>query len=373
MSGYISAELLEHLLWRGESETLDFKRDQYVISGATDAEKAEFVKDVLAFANAWREGDAYILIGVKDTKSGRREVVGVANHPDDADLQQIVNQKTNRPVDFCYFSAVVDDKEIGVLHFKAGQVRPVHLKTRMAALDPKNVYVRRSSSTDVATLDEVSKMGHALRPSVDVPRLELLLESDRTQATQLELVSTILSDPPRVAPNSFAPELALLAASHRLAELSKPDPRKLAAYKKRRALLRPVNFCIKNTGTIALHDVEVQLVIPQSGHLIVSDELPTRPRSILEAAEGIDLSSLHSALRDSFESRGNAFHLRYSIGKVQPGNIGRSSEFYVGSTVEQNLALTAQVYADNLPRPIVVNLGVVIRSETSLVSYEADD
>jgi hypothetical protein len=43
----------QKLLYRRESETLDFRRDQYVFSKASERQKAEFLKDVLAFAN-WR-------------------------------------------------------------------------------------------------------------------------------------------------------------------------------------------------------------------------------------------------------------------------------------------------------------------------------
>ena len=53
--------LFEALLFEEESETLDFKRDQYRFDNATDEEKSELLKDILAFANAWRRADAYIL------------------------------------------------------------------------------------------------------------------------------------------------------------------------------------------------------------------------------------------------------------------------------------------------------------------------
>jgi predicted HTH transcriptional regulator len=59
---------MEELLNEDESSTLDFKRDQYPFDGATDEQKGELLKDILAFANAWRRTDAYILVGVKDLR-----------------------------------------------------------------------------------------------------------------------------------------------------------------------------------------------------------------------------------------------------------------------------------------------------------------
>jgi hypothetical protein len=52
--------LFERLLGMQEDETLDFKEEQYPFVGASDDQKSELLKDILAFANAWRQTDAYI-------------------------------------------------------------------------------------------------------------------------------------------------------------------------------------------------------------------------------------------------------------------------------------------------------------------------
>jgi len=69
--------LFERLLYEEESPTLDFKKEQYRFAKATQEEKAELLKDVLGFANAWRRSEAYILIGVEDVRGGRANVVGI--------------------------------------------------------------------------------------------------------------------------------------------------------------------------------------------------------------------------------------------------------------------------------------------------------
>jgi predicted HTH transcriptional regulator len=95
----MDSNLLTILLNENESTSLDFKRDQYPFVGATDDEKSELLKDILAFTNAWRHADAYILIGVDEKQDN--SVVGVSAHFDDASLQQFVNSKTQRKTNRC--------------------------------------------------------------------------------------------------------------------------------------------------------------------------------------------------------------------------------------------------------------------------------
>jgi predicted HTH transcriptional regulator len=83
-------KLFEALLYEDESETLDFKRDQYPFSQASDEQKSELLKDIVGFANAWRRADAYLLIGVEQARGGRSKVVGVSEHLPDHSLQQFV-------------------------------------------------------------------------------------------------------------------------------------------------------------------------------------------------------------------------------------------------------------------------------------------
>lgn len=142
---------VEALLLEGESTTLDFKREQYRFIGAADAEKSELLKDTLAFANAFRRTDAYILIGVEDVPGSRAMVVGLASHIDDATLQQFVNTKTNRPVEFSYSAIEFDGRPIGIIHIPLQQ-RPVYLMKDFGKLEKEKVYLRRGSSTAVDRL-----------------------------------------------------------------------------------------------------------------------------------------------------------------------------------------------------------------------------
>lgn len=151
-------QLVEQLLNEDESEALDFKRDQYPFDTATDEQKSELLKDILAFANSWKRSEAYILIGVDDVKGGRSKPVGVISHLDDAKLQQFVNSKTQRRTTFSYRAFPFEGIQIGVVHIPV-QDRPIFLTKNYGKLKKDIVYVRRGSSTDEANPDEIARMG----------------------------------------------------------------------------------------------------------------------------------------------------------------------------------------------------------------------
>jgi hypothetical protein len=152
--------LLEALLHEDEGSALDFKRDQYPFDGADDNTKSELLKDVLAFANAWRRTDAYILIGVEEVRGSRSRPVGVSAHLDDARLQQFVNSKTQRPVQLAYQAGRVDGADVGVVRIPI-QPRPLFLRRDFGKLKKDVVYLRHGSSTGTADPDEIARMAAA--------------------------------------------------------------------------------------------------------------------------------------------------------------------------------------------------------------------
>ena len=154
----LDLQLLESLLHEAEGASLDFKSSQYPFENAHDGEKAELLKDILAFANSWRRTTAYILIGVEEVKGERSNVVGVEKHLDDASLHQFVNGKTQRPVEFNYQVFQIEGTTIGAIEIPL-QKRPVYLKKRFDRLRALDVFMRDGSSTRTATLEEIAKMG----------------------------------------------------------------------------------------------------------------------------------------------------------------------------------------------------------------------
>lgn len=160
--------MYDYLLYESESVTLDFKSEQYRFNHESNNHiKAELLKDILAFSNAWRRSTAFILIGVKENKGGKAEVTGISSSLDDAQLQQFVNGKTQRPVDFTYKEVLMGEKIVGVIEI-LNQRRPIFLKKDYGGLYKNIVYIRRGSSTDIADPDEISEMGkERLEPAKD--------------------------------------------------------------------------------------------------------------------------------------------------------------------------------------------------------------
>ncbi|MBK9014414.1 MAG: ATP-binding protein [Saprospiraceae bacterium] len=152
------SQALEALLYEAESTSLDFKRDQYLFIGADDIQKSELLKDILAFANSWRRVDAYILIGVLEVKGGKSQVIGISQHLDDAQLQQFVNEKIQRPISFSYYTTKLEETHIGVIHIPV-QKRPFYLVRDFGKLKKNIVYIRRGTSTTDAKPDEIVRMG----------------------------------------------------------------------------------------------------------------------------------------------------------------------------------------------------------------------
>jgi hypothetical protein len=71
-------------------------------------------------------------------------------HIDDAALQQFVNAKTQRPVTFRYETATLDGVSIGIISIPV-QERPVYLLEDYGRLKREAVYIRRGSSTTIAS------------------------------------------------------------------------------------------------------------------------------------------------------------------------------------------------------------------------------
>lgn len=135
----ISDEDLEQLRYKGESTDLDFKQAQYPFAGASDHEKSELLKDIMAMANAYRSGPGYILIGFKDLTPHPAEVVGIAasDHIDDAALQQFVRSKIDPLLEFQYEERLFDGKHVAVITIPK-QARPFAPKQDFGKLK-KNV------------------------------------------------------------------------------------------------------------------------------------------------------------------------------------------------------------------------------------------
>ena len=359
-----NGSFLEALLHEDEGTTLDFKREQYPCG--TEEEKGELIKDILAFTNAWRHADAYILIGVEENPGGRAKVVGVTHHLKDANLQQLVNGKTDQPVDFSYRSDRLDGKDIGVLHIPV-QGRPRFLKKKFGKLHADSVYLRRGSSTTIARPDEVAKMGVAISQQSS-PQLQIQFANSKSRelcGDELEIDGTYID----VIDFSIIPDFG--ANSDYTSQWKIPlymnqvnsnYYRELVRYKWAHSLCSPLQFAITNLGSVPAKDVRTEFTLEDSMAVAIDNynwpKKPTKSRD------------LNAVLRTpiKFKNHDEIVVNKLGIGKrvimintdkVQPKKtVWIDASLFLGAKSSRLISLDGKIWSDNLPSPQSVSLKI---------------
>lgn len=357
--------IISALLFEAESAELDFKREQYVFEGANDRAKSELLKDILAFANAWRRTDAYILIGIQEVKEAASEVVGIAAHIDDAKLQQFVNSKTNRPVEFSYTPMTFRGMQIGVIHIPV-QERPTFLTRDYGHLRRNTVYLRRGSSTDEARPDEIARMGQALSENLKprpflVPRIatgsdwSTLVEVANFESMRLihPEINSLPDYSPHVPTGPFGEPLHLS-----IGHTNQSFYRERAEYLRFYAKLRPIRLALRNEGTALASGTKLVAELADPAHAIEfvlgSDQpnVPRREWSHLYNIKPISMNNLSSPDIEVIKTKAGWTIVSY-FGKVQAKDTAVTSEqLFVGVTQSGRIEFPITVYADELSNPV---------------------
>jgi hypothetical protein len=359
--------LFEQLLFQEESDSLDFKRDQYPFDGATDEVKSELLKDILAFANSWKRTDGYILIGVEDVKGGKSSVVGIVDDLDDAKLQQFVNSKTNRPVSFAYESAVFDASRVGIIRL-GQQQKPIYLTKDYGKLRKNEVYIRRGSSTDIAKPDEVALMGinsvELQKPSVE---LEFSDQNSKEKLGRNIKLNSLLLNYDKSNIRRFGSGFSPFSPSS-LYENPNYYLEK-AEYIKQAALVKKIGFWIKNTSEVHLSNVSLKIQIKCEPHIIIKDEVdypryPSKDTYNFAANLNFKPNSLikKNRIDVSFENKktNQTSLISADFGDIRPKEEIWSSDFFcIGATENYELKIEGQIFAHNLPEPLIVPLSIV--------------
>lgn len=376
----MNEQLLQRLLYQGESATLDFKVSQYPFAKATELEKSELLKDILGFANAWRNSDAYILVGVKDVQGGPGIAVGInpADHLDDHSIQQFVNNITNKPVRFHYEAFGYHGMQLGV--FQIGrQDRPIYLKKNFGKLSRGEVYVRRGSSTDPtspASPDEIAQMGlnqDAATANIDVGIARA--ESEMIFKDRMELDVVFARMPPlKEIPSWPLPKprhLSSVLQSHAFLDPKRvPNSdflRQLADFECKRQMFVPIRLAVANVGQTAADNVRAEVLIGLDGNIDIlkESEFPERPQAIVNVI-GNSILGQFDGLTPYFAGelcitkRGSNCRIELDFGKLQPGRTMFSEAFLVGGRQSTEFVLNTSIFADNLPTPKHVELNVML-------------
>jgi Putative DNA-binding domain/AbiTii len=147
------AEILNLVEVHPEQSKFDWKRDLVLKS---EHSKAELVKDIVAIANSHGDDTGYILYGIDLSEAN--PIVGLTNSHDDAKLQQIVNSKVERPVQFLYHESDIDGRRIGVAVIPPSHARPRIIRANFGSLHEGVIKIRRGSSTGWAGWDDIRQM-----------------------------------------------------------------------------------------------------------------------------------------------------------------------------------------------------------------------
>ena len=374
-------QLIDRLLYQAESPALDFKRDQYLFAKADDTTKSELLKDILAFANSWRESTAYILIGVQEVKGPRSKVVGVTHHLDDANLQQFVNSKVQRPLVFSYRPIQFEGADLGMIEIPK-QKRPFYVNQQFGKVKENSVYLRRGSSTVIATLDEIVDMGEANTESTLHSTPKLVLEwADIKNRTVIPSTKTIESSvlEPALNDDAFYP----LWENNRASQLIRISSgynelycHRMIVLSAKSHLLSAVGLRLRNEGESAAKNVIIRgSIAKQKGiefgryinHFtdVFNDAgswctIPVRSggppiRNVIFSTSS-PICKYDEAVMQ-IEGAEDRWSVHMEIASVRPGDEFWSSEpFYIGSKAPLHASLEGEIRGENIPEPIPFKL-----------------
>lgn len=386
----------EQLLHEEEGNTLDFKQQQYLFVQAEKSQRAELLKDILGFANAAREKDAFILIGVKEVRGERSEVVGIepSQQLQDHDLQQFVSSVTNTTIRFRYEAFRYENKDVGVICIER-QPRPFWLTKDYGYLKANAVYVRRGSSIDIqkpATIDEAIRMATEDKALASQPVLTVEAGLSDSQEPRRSVVSwsAVLCEMPaaedlpdygrtqsrvRLPNGEFfpIPDYAALG----IGSGCNPDfLRELADYMRFHHVARQVSVTITNVGPVAAENVRTELAVFKGGDIEVT-ELGSEPNVPKPRRSIYDTPGLRSFRAMRGTSRPGDVHVErvneeskitIEFGDIQPGRTATSQPFYASALQTGVHVISGKVFAANLREPLDIALSFSVSVERKAVS-----
>ncbi len=358
--------LLESLLHQEEGPALDFKQAQYPFDkGSTPDKRAilkgEFIKDILAMANASREVTAYILIGVEEIRGGQSRIIGIQNHLDDANLHQLINSKTQRPVEFSYYPFSYRGCEIGVIEIPV-QDRFLYLTQDYGKLHENVVYIRDGSSTRTARPDEFIEMSTLRPPMLDLDWADFANEGvvNSPYTVHSLILEPILDEDtfqpaPPPAQNLYGIDLSALSTSRPNPEYSK----ELILYTLCKASFKPLGLCVHNKSRVLGKRIRFEGSIAKSdGFAILDDqpEFPKKYRNVLAPAVLPSLDHFDGASMELSDDE-ECWSIHVEFGDIRPDEqILTCDTLWFGSREPKSIRLAGRLIGDNLPEPIKCEL-----------------
>jgi hypothetical protein len=376
----ISDEDLEQLRYKGESTDLDFKQAQYPFAGASDHEKSELLKDIMAMANAYRSGPGYILIGFKDLTPHPAEVVGISasDHIDDAALQQFVRSKIDPLLEFQYEERLFNGKHIAIITIHK-QTRPFAPKQDFGKLKKNVALVRRGSSTDEASMSEMAKMALADAGSSKTARVDLRIETEENNSLPAHLTRSFLNFgklPDYEEDNWIDMGNGFRTPMPSMQIVNRDYYREGADYHATLNRLVLVRLSLANQSDFALGEVKLELTCSaphgESIQMLRSDNLPDEPKSGDRLFTG-GFRSMVEQLREtvSVDERASEPVCHAFLGTLRPGETGRAeTDIALLPSGPGGYTLRVRILAKEIATPIVKEHAIMIEGAVRHLSME---
>lgn len=360
--------LLEELRSRGEGSDLDYKAERYVFAKATAEQKSELLKDILALANTQRSGNAYLLMGFRENPPYPAEVIDLPADGaiDDSRLQQFVNEKLETKLVFRYEEQLFDGKHIAVITVPK-QPRPFYLTKRFGNLEANTVYVRRGSSTGIATPREIYRMGVA-----DQSRGEALLDlavlDEKNQPLADHFQRTFLMFEELPDYKRYQPPAYLAAPNYNLE--NRNYWREGAEYFQAENRLVRIRLELANRSNYPLSAVKLEVTwitdAGQSYRMLTESEVPDlpvhewhlRPLSVRDGSTGVDEEGMHPVFN-------------CHLGNVRPGENRRiGDDLILLPAGPGSYTMKVRILANELDTPQIIKRVLEVRGESRHLSFD---
>lgn len=369
-----SSPLIDELLFRSESSDLDFKSQQYRLRGASDADKGKLLKDILALANAWRDGPGRILIGFRENRPNPAVVVGITDHLDDADLQQFVRSKVRPPLDFHYEEVLYQGRTVGILTIPK-QTRPFYATSPLGQVQANVVYVRRGSSNVEAEPPEIAKMDASDKGKGQANVAIRFVQDDGTHLPELVSARFVSFGDERELPDYVPPRpnepfgLGSFVANRTNSRYW----REAAKYLRHHLAALLVRFEVENRSAFALNDCKLEVTaIPLDGQtvrLMEKGDLPRRPRKEYEM-----LPRLRAAINTrafAVEGFAGAEQCVARFQSVLPGEVARAQGVLaLLPSAPGRLQVVCRLLASELSSPIALEHALTVTGPVEQFGYE---
>lgn len=369
---------LRPLLAEGENARLEYRSRQYAFENATDDQRSELLKDILALANTWRHTDAFVLLGVEASEKPAK-VTGIDGHLDEAAIQEFVNSLTNRPIQFEYGEFNLDGATIAAIRVPVqAWTRPLFVRQRFGRVLANTVYLRSGRATVIADPDEIHRMGFAARNEA-LPSFSLeFADLDRRSRLghSLELRRRVLARLPddRIPTLTESEALAdiMVASATFDGELNAHYWRDMRDFVFFREALSNVGFAVANRSRSLALGVRAVLTLPREKGIFLLRNPPDRPAR-RDACAWLTprLSAITGLPRDvDFDERDHEWQIDIDFGDIAPGaNMWTRDELLIGSEDEREIELRGVIYGHNF-EPIPVELKVICCPEQRPMTFD---